>query len=310
MEPLVSIITPSYNSEKYLDAYFTSILEQNYQNFEVIFINDGSTDRTEEIVNIYIKKFEEKKIRFVYLKQKNGGQAKAINLGFPYIKGKYFIWPDSDDELYWNNISEKVKYMEQHPNIALAMSGADYIDESGNKIDHLQRIKPEKDTFFQDLLLSKNVVFCPGIYIMRTEKFFEYVPDKHINESRIGQNYQILLPVAYHEKEFGYIDKTLYKYILHENSHSNQYNDDYEKNIEKFQKHENTLYDLVKNICNDNDKNNYSKLIYIHFNQFYLRLAYKYGIKKDLKKFYRKLKSVGGNGMKENIYYIIGMLKI
>lgn len=113
VEPLVSIITPSYNSEKYLDAFFISILEQDYEKYEIIFINDGSTDRTENIVYKYKEKFEERNIRFVYLKQENGGQAKAMNLGFPYIQGKYFIWPDSDDELYRNNISEKVKYMEQ-----------------------------------------------------------------------------------------------------------------------------------------------------------------------------------------------------
>ena len=65
-----------------------------------------------------------------------------MNLGFPYIQGKYFIWPDSDDELYRNNISEKVKYMEQHPDIPLAMSWADYVDESGNVIKRLQRIIP------------------------------------------------------------------------------------------------------------------------------------------------------------------------
>ena len=151
VEPLVSIITPSYNSEKYLDAFFISILEQDYQKYEMIFINDGSTDRTENIVYKYKEKFEERNIRFVYLKQENGGQAKAMNLGFPYIQGKYFIWPDSDDELYRNNISEKVKYMEQHPDIPLAMSGADYVDESGNVIKRLQRIKPEKDNFFEDL---------------------------------------------------------------------------------------------------------------------------------------------------------------
>ena len=151
VEPLVSIITPSYNSEKYLDAFFISILEQDYEKYEIIFINDGSTDRTENIVYKYKEKFEERNIRFVYLKQENGGQAKAMNLGFPYIQGKYFIWPDSDDELYRNNISEKVKYMEQHPDIPLAMSGADYVDESGNVIKRLQRIKPEKDNFFEDL---------------------------------------------------------------------------------------------------------------------------------------------------------------
>ena len=59
VEPLVSIITPSYNSEKYLDAFFISILEQDYENYEVIFINDGSTDRTENIVYKYKEKFEE-----------------------------------------------------------------------------------------------------------------------------------------------------------------------------------------------------------------------------------------------------------
>ena len=94
---------------------------------------------------------------------------------------------------------------------------------------------------------------------MRTDIFFKYVPSRHINESRIGQNYQILLPVAYHEKKIGYIDKTLYKYILHKNSHSNKDNNNYEKTIRRFQEHENTLYDLVKNICDVNDQNIYTR---------------------------------------------------
>ena len=112
-----SIIVPVYNAEQFLERCIKSLIGQTYKNFEVIFINDGSTDRTENIVYKYKEKFEERNIRFVYLKQENGGQAKAMNLGFPYIQGKYFIWPDSDDELNRNNISEKVKYMEQHPDI-------------------------------------------------------------------------------------------------------------------------------------------------------------------------------------------------
>ena len=115
-------------------------------------------DRTENIV--YSKgEIWRKNIRFVYLKQENGGQAKAMNLGFPYIQGKYFIWPDSDDELYRNNISEKVKYMEQHPDIPLAMSWADYVDESGNVIKRLQRIKPEKDNFLKIYYSVKMLYF-------------------------------------------------------------------------------------------------------------------------------------------------------
>ena len=201
-------------------------------------------------------------------------------------------------------------YMEQHPDIPLAMSWADYVDESGNVIKRLQRIKPEKDNFFEDLLFSKNVVFCPGIYIMRTDIFFKYVPSRHINESRIGQNYQILLPVAYHEKRIGYIDKTLYKYILHKNSHSNKDNNNYEKTIRRFQEHENTLYDLVKNICDVNDQNIYTRKVFVHFNRFYLRLANEYGMKSEVKVYYNKLKVVGENGIKQKIYYIMGMLGI
>ncbi len=309
MEPLVSIITPSYNSGKYLDAYFQSILNQEYTNYEIIFINDGSIDNTEEIVLKYKKQFEIKGNRFVYLRQENGGQAKAMNLGFPYIQGKYFIWPDSDDELYPNNIIEKVRYMEKNPEVGLAMSEADYVDEQGNIIGHLARICPAEDNFFEDLLLSKNVVFCPGIYIMRTELFFKHISDRHINESRIGQNYQILLPIVYHEK-WGYIDKTLYKYILHKNSHSNMNNSDYESEIKRFKNHEETLYVLLEEICNFEDKKRYTSEVYRHFHKFYLRLANKYGRKKEMKKYYIQLKKVDANGTKEKIYYLLGMMGI
>lgn len=309
MEPLVSIITPSYNSERYLDSYFQSILHQDYSNYEIIFINDGSEDQTEAVALHYKKIFESEGKRFVYLVQTNGGQAKAMNLGFPHIKGKYFIWPDSDDELYPTNISEKVKYMEKNPTLALAMSEADYADEQGNIIGHLARIKPKEDNFFSDLLLSKNVVFCPGIYIMKTESFFKCIPDGRINESRIGQNYQILLPVAYSEK-WGYINKTLYKYILHKNSHSNLNNDKFEYEINRFKNQEKTLYVLLDEICNSEDKEFYTSEVYKHFHRFYLRLANKYGEKNELKQYYVQLKKADANGIKERIYYLLGMLGI
>ena len=60
--PLVSVITPCYNGEKYLDRYFKSILDQTYPNIELIFVNDGSNDKTEEIALSYKNKLEEKKL--------------------------------------------------------------------------------------------------------------------------------------------------------------------------------------------------------------------------------------------------------
>ena len=114
MEPLVSIITPAFNASRYLVSFFESVLNQDYSNYELIFINDGSTDDTAQIALRYKKSFEEKGHRFVYLAKENGGQAAALNTGFPYMKGKYFIWPDSDDTLCSDNLSAKVYFMEKN----------------------------------------------------------------------------------------------------------------------------------------------------------------------------------------------------
>ncbi|WP_154973361.1 glycosyltransferase family 2 protein [Priestia megaterium] len=92
-DPLVSIIVPVYNVEKYVERCLLSILNQTYKNFEVIIINDGSTDRS---LNIMEKISEEDDRIFIYNKE-NGGQASARNMGLRYMKGDYLIMVDSDD---------------------------------------------------------------------------------------------------------------------------------------------------------------------------------------------------------------------
>ena len=67
---------------------------------------------------------------------------------------------------------------------------------------------------------------------------------------------------------------------------------------------------LVKNICDVNDQNIYTRKVFVHFNRFYLRLANEYGMKSEVKVYYNKLKVVGENGIKQKIYYIMGMLGI
>ena len=129
MKPLVSIITPAYNVSRYLKSFFDSVLRQDYTNYELIFINDGSTDDTEMIALQYKKVFEQKGHRFVYLFKENGGQAAALNTGFPYMKGKYFIWPDSDDILCFNNLSVKVDFMEANPSVDLGIAWANHVKE-------------------------------------------------------------------------------------------------------------------------------------------------------------------------------------
>ena len=93
MSPLVSIIVPVYNSEEYIFNSINSILNQTYKNIEIIIINDGSTDRTNEILNEIALKDK----RIVYVNQKNIGVSETRNKGIQLSKGEYITFMDSDD---------------------------------------------------------------------------------------------------------------------------------------------------------------------------------------------------------------------
>ena len=111
MDKLISIVTPCYNGEKYVKRYFDSLLRQTYKNFEIIFINDGSKDKTEEIALAYKKIFEKQNIKFIYIFQDNAGQAAAVNNGLKYVNGDYLAWPDSDDFYEENALETLLEFL-------------------------------------------------------------------------------------------------------------------------------------------------------------------------------------------------------
>ena len=99
--PLISVIVPVYNSEKYLHRCIDSILSQTHTDFELLLINDGSTDNSGIICDEYAAK--DSRIRVFH--KSNGGVSSARNLGLDHAKGKYISFVDSDDETYPNYLS-------------------------------------------------------------------------------------------------------------------------------------------------------------------------------------------------------------
>ena len=102
-----SIIVPAYNTEKYIDKCLKSIFSNTYKNFEVIIVNDGSTDKTEDIINKYIIKYD----NIIYIKQKNMGLSLARNNGVKKATGDYLLFIDSDDYVEKNlleNINKNI----------------------------------------------------------------------------------------------------------------------------------------------------------------------------------------------------------
>ena len=101
---LVSIITPCYNGEKTVSRYLDSVLNQTYKNIELIFVNDGSTDNTEQVVLSYEKIFEENGKKLIYIKQENKGLGGAINTGLKYFTGDFLCRADADDFFHLESI--------------------------------------------------------------------------------------------------------------------------------------------------------------------------------------------------------------
>ena len=222
MNPLVSIITPSFNSERYLERFFQGVLAQTYRNIELIFINDGSTDDTERLAGLFGNELLKQGMHFVYIRQENAGASAAMNRGLGIFTGDYLTWVDSDDIMHPDNISQKIDYLQRHPEYGFAMSGIQFVDENAPEkiIRYSIRKKPEgEDRLFEDYILGRNVVWGPGTVLVRRECILRAFPERKIYVSREGQNWQMMLPLSWLYR-CGYIEEALLTCVQHEDSHS------------------------------------------------------------------------------------------
>jgi glycosyltransferase involved in cell wall biosynthesis len=123
MQPLTSIIIPNYNYGKYLRDCLASIFDQDYRNLQVILVDDGSTDNSLEIANLYAPKLH-------LIQNSHGGVNRARNTGIKFAEGKYIGFCDSDDIWKSDKISSQVNFMEQNLEFGLIYCGIDYVAEN------------------------------------------------------------------------------------------------------------------------------------------------------------------------------------
>lgn len=216
---LVSIISPCYNGESFVARFIESILKQTYDNIEFIIVNDGSTDRTEEIILSYRESFIKKGYGFVYIKQENAGASAALNRALKCFSGDFLSWPDSDDFLPSDAISKQVHFLEEHPSYGLVKGVTEVVEDYtfAHKA-YLRYKKTQKVNEFFFVLLKH---FIPGGYLVRSDFFRDSMPKPLVIQAprEIGQNYQLLLPVSY-KYPCGFIDDICYVYTIRLSSHS------------------------------------------------------------------------------------------
>ncbi len=148
-QPLVSVIIPVYNCEKYVEETLTSLLSQDYPHLEIIAVNDGSSDNSLEIISKY-------KDQISIITQENAGQSAALNKGWQIAKGSLLGYLSSDDILYPNAISTLVEALNNNPTASTVYCDYNLIDTTS------VAIRAVKAPDFDEKDLIENMICQPG----------------------------------------------------------------------------------------------------------------------------------------------------
>lgn len=304
---LVSIVTPCYNGEEYIDTFAKAVLAQTYSNIELIFVDDGSKDKTKEIINSYKSEFEKKNIRYLYIYQENKGQAAALNTGLKEVKGEFLTWPDSDDILYKNSIEKRVEFFKKNPQYDLVRNEVNIVDfDTKQKVGEFKlKVKDRTENIFENLIFYKKIFYSPISYMIRTEKFLKLNPERKIFVTRFGQNWQMLLPISYYSK-CGYLDEVLCDYIVRQNSHSRQKYKTIHEELSKLDKHIEILREVLTPM---NLFQIYENRIYLRYDKLKLKQAYYYQDEEVAKKVMKELKKHGNPNVIDYLCYYAAQYK-
>jgi len=208
MNELVSIITPCYNSEKFLDECISSVLNQTYQNWEMLIVDDNSSDNSSILINSYSKKDE--RIKPLYLNE-NIGAAMARNKAISIAKGRYIAFLDSDDIWLPKKLEIQINFMKKN-NYSFVFASYSVISDDKNKSKHTI-IAPERITYKK--YLKNTIIGC--LTVVLDMKKFKKIEMPNIRSSHDMALWLNLLK----QEEFAYaIAQELAIYREHKSSNS------------------------------------------------------------------------------------------
>lgn len=241
--PLVSIIIPTYNRANIIGETLDSILAQTYTNWECIVVDDGSTDKTFELLSKYIKKDS----RFQYFKRPQDrikGPNSCRNYGFEISKGTFINFFDSDD-IYYPETLEKV-IEKANNSIDAVVVKTEVIDYISKKVISRNIIFSEK--FLEDYFIGKITFFVGGGFWKRSYlKTHEDIFDENIGNM---DDWDFNLRMLYKNPKLVFVDEVLMKYMNHSDSYSKELGKLNKKElISEFRAREKN-YELIKNIVN------------------------------------------------------------
>jgi glycosyltransferase involved in cell wall biosynthesis len=213
----VSVIIPVYNQAKFVARSIKSVLEQTYNDFEVIVVNDGSTDNSHRIIEAFGDQIS-------YLHQQNKGPSSARNAGITASRGKYIAFLDSDDYFMKRNLEIKMSFLESNPRADWIYSDWQYVDDEGSPLKKGSlKFKYSKKRLtgeiFEELLQSRNFISPCTVVIKRSVledvgHFDPLIPSQ--------EEFDLWLRIALKYPAY-YIDRVLVNVTLHPASLSSDF---------------------------------------------------------------------------------------
>lgn len=260
--PLVSIILPAYNCAAFLPHSIGSILAQTYNSYEIIVIDDGSTDNTKEVLEPFSQR-----IKYIQFEQ-NRGLPIARNAGIRSAQGKYIAFIDADDLWLPEKLQTDVGYFQQHPEVSMVFSKHINIDDRGCELNGSTKKQLPSGNIFIQLFYEQNFIISSSV-VVRKEVF---ETTGLFDEQLVNcQDWDMWLRIAFHFKVAG-INTPLVKYRHNPHSLSKNRN-----NVLKYQKIViDKIYNKFKNSENSITEKLYKKRLASHYakiGRHYLRIG-------------------------------------
>jgi len=206
--PLVSIIMPAYNTQEYIKEAIESVINQTYTNWELLIVDDLSTDVTVEIVNKMLH--NDGRIKLINRQKNSGRPSIAKNSALPYTKGKYIAFLDSDDAWLEKKLEIQIAFMQKNQNYVLTYTGGYLIDHKGvifnSFLPKYSNGKNLKNMLTRYEINNQSVVIKSDELFTTVENFNE--------EIIIGEDYNMFMHILA-KYEIGSINQHLIKYRIH-----------------------------------------------------------------------------------------------
>lgn len=201
--PLVSIIMPVYNAEKTLKDAVNSVLEQAYQKWELVIIDDGSSDGSYRM----IRDFSDIDSRIISMRnEKNTGVSETRNKGIASAKGDWIAFLDSDDRWLPDKLEKQIKVIYKKTDASLIYTGSSFLDNEGRKSEYLLKV-PETVSYGE--LLKQNIISCSSVLIKK-----ELMKKYPMKLDKLHEDYAVWLQVLRDGHRAYGIDEPLLEYRL------------------------------------------------------------------------------------------------